>query len=155
MEYEITMEDGCENLPELMPLYATHYEEMRQRRESDGEHLPHFKPRVSEYQKAWAAGYLLNFVVRHDGRAVGYSNVYITNDMHNGELIAQEDTIFVLRDHRNGIGKKLVRAILQELESRGVRRVYITPVTDLRVEQIWKRMGFQTVSSLMTYSFEG
>jgi len=74
--------------------------------------------------------------------------------MHNGEPIAQEDTIFIEKAHRNGIGRKLALFILDELRRRGVKRVTITPVTDLRVGKIWQRMGFRPMAQVMTYIFE-
>lgn len=153
LRYDITLERGDVNYPELEPLYRRHYGEMQARLASDGVTIGDYAPRLDEYFRAFAGGWLLNFVVRKDGAAVGYSNVYLTNDMHNGELIAQEDTIYILPEHRNGIGKTLVKHILADLEARGVKRVVISPVTDLRVGKIWKRMGFRDVASLMSYQF--
>jgi predicted N-acetyltransferase YhbS len=73
--------------------------------------------------------------------------------MHNGDLIAQEDTIFVLKDHRNGVGKKLVKVILEELKERGVKRVLVSAMTDLRVAKLWARMGFKEAATQMIYTF--
>ena len=151
--YSFAVESGVENLTELFPMYAQHYREMKERLEAEGLSVAEFNPRVDEYVKAWLGGYLLNFVVRCDGKAVGYSNIYLTNDMHNSELIAREDTIFVLPEHRNGTGKQFSKFILGELRSRGVKRLHVTALTDLRVAKLWKRMGFQPVASAMVYSF--
>lgn len=153
MTYTIALEHGVEKHDELMPLYREHYAEMKARLEADGIAVSDFNPRLDEYFAAMNAGYLLTFVVRHDGQAVGYSNIYITNDMHNQDLIAQEDTIFVTKPHRNGIGRKLALFILDELRTRGVKRAIISPVTDLRVEKIWARMGFKPLAQLMVYNF--
>jgi GNAT superfamily N-acetyltransferase len=79
--------------------------------------------------------------------------VYITNDMHNGDLISQEDTLFVLKEHRNGVGKKLVQFVLQELKSRGVKRLIVSAMTDLRVAKLWGRMGFKEAATQMIYEF--
>lgn len=153
MAYEIQLENGEQMHPELLPLYEEHYGEMNARLEADGLQCSEFNPRIDEYFAAMRAGYLLTYVVRFDGVAVGYSNIYLTNDMHNNDLIAQEDTIFVTKPHRNGIGRKLANFILDDLRSRSVRRVIITPVTDLRVEKIWARMGFKPLAQLMVYNF--
>jgi hypothetical protein len=67
-------------------------------------------PRWDEYFKAGDSGYLLTFILRFDEKAVGCSNIYLTHDMHNSDLIAQEDTIYVLPEHRNGIGKKICKS---------------------------------------------
>lgn len=156
MDYAFTLENGMENYGELQPIYRKHFAEMAERLKNDGIEVGAYNPRLGEYFKSFNAGYLLNYVVRTlEGTPVGYSNVYLTHDMHTSELVAQEDTIFILREHRNGIGKKLVRFILGDLERRGCKRVRITPVTDLRVGKIWKRMGFEEVATLMQYTFKG
>ena len=153
MSYEISLERLDRNYGELEPLYRAHYREMQERLARDGTQIADYNPNLKAYFEAAEGGWILNYVVRQAGNPVGYSNVYLTNDMHNGEPIAQEDTIYILPEHRNGIGKTLVRHILADLKSRGVKRVWITPVTDLRVGKIWKRMGFKDASSLMVYNF--
>ncbi len=151
--YSITLERGDLNYQELEPNYRRHYAEMQARLANDGITIGEYAPRLDEYFRAVEGGWLLNYVVRVDGLPVGHSNVYLTSDMHNGELIAQEDTIYIVPEHRNGIGKALVKHILADLKARGVKRVMISPVTDLRVGKIWKRMGFREVASLMSYQF--
>lgn len=152
--YRFSIEDGQDNYNELVPIYCRHYLEMQERLAKDGIPIADYAPRLDEYFKAFKAGYLINYVIRTDeGLPVGYSNVYITHDMHNGQLVAQEDTIYVLPEHRNGVGKKLVKFILDDLKKRGCVRGTVTPVTDLRVGKIWKRMGFKETAMLMTYIF--
>jgi GNAT superfamily N-acetyltransferase len=73
--------------------------------------------------------------------------------MHNQDLIAKEDTVFVLKEHRNGIGKKLVKFVIEELRGRGVKRLNVSAMTDLRVAKLWKRMGFKEAATQMTYEF--
>lgn len=126
---------------------------MQARLEADGIPIGDYNPRLKQYFEAMDGGWLLTFVVRSDGQAVGYSNVWLTQDMHNSELIGMEDTIYILPEHRNGIGKKLVKFILADLKGRGVKRAVITPVTDLRVAVIWKRMGFRPTAEVLTYVF--
>lgn len=156
MQYRIGLERGDLNYAELEPLYRRHYAEMKNRLEKDGFRTSEYRPRLNDvYFPAWAGGWLLNFVARtEEGEAVGYSNIFLTNDMHNGDSIATEDTIYVLPDHRNGLGSKIVKHALAELRSRGVKRVIVNPVTDLRVAKIWRRMGFRDVAVRMTYDFE-
>lgn len=153
-KYDIHQVDGAAFHERLMPLYRDHYAEMQARLKADGIAVPDFKPRLDMYLPAMREGRLLTFIVIHEGEIVGYSNIWLTHDMHNSEFIAQEDTIFIARPHRNGVGKRLVKHILADLRARGVRRVYITPVTDLRVGRIWKRMGFKPAAELMIYSME-
>ena len=154
MTYEVTLAKFGPTYKELEPLYRQHYSEMTERLEKEGVKCSPYNPRLDEYVKASDGGWLLTFVLRFEGKAVGYSNVYITNDMHNQDLIAQEDTIFVVKEHRNGIGKKLVKMILEELRSRGVKRVNVSAMTDLRVAKLWARMGFKPLATQMIYNFE-
>lgn len=155
MKYSFALEQGHENYSELEPLYKMHYGEMKGRLLRDGVAIADYAPRLTEYFRAFDGGWLLNFVIRDpNDNAVGYSNIYVTNDMHNGELIAQEDTIYVLPDHRNGCGKMLAKFVLEHIGGLGVKRMTITPITDLRSGKIWKRMGFKEVSVQMIYTFE-
>lgn len=151
---EFAIVNGREWHPALDTLYRKHYAEMKSRLEADGHKIGEYNPRLETYFDAMDRGDLLTFIVLDNGTLVGYSNIWLTNDMHNGELIAQEDTIYMLPDFRNGSGRKLAKFILVELEKRGVKRVTISPVTDLRVGKIWERMGFKPVAQLMTYHFE-
>lgn len=155
MQYKISLERGDLNYSELEPMYRRHYGEMKARLEQDGMTVSDYNPRLNVYFKAFADGWLLNYVARTEaGEAVGYANVYLTQDMHNSDLIAQEDLIYVRPDHRNGLGSKIVKHALADLKARGVKRVTVNPVTDLRVAKIWRRMGFKDVAVRMVYEFE-
>jgi GNAT superfamily N-acetyltransferase len=153
MQYSFAIERGEQNLPEIVPLYRQHYGEMQDRLAADGVSIGDYNPRWDEYIKAWVGGWLINYIARIEGVAVGYSNVYITQDMHNGELIAQEDTIYFLPDHRNGTGRKFVKFILDDLRQRGVKRAFVTTQTDLRTGLLCKRLGFKDVAAQLMYSF--
>ena len=153
MNYTMTVEKFTETYRELEPLYRQHYKEMTDRLGEAGIHYSPYNPRLGEYGKASDEGWLLTFVLRADGVVCGYINVYVTNDMHNNDLIAQEDTVFVVREHRNGVGKRLVKFGIEELRSRGVKRLNVSAMTDLRVAKLWKRMGFKEAATQMTYEF--
>jgi GNAT superfamily N-acetyltransferase len=153
VSYTFSVEGFKETYRELEPLYQQHYKEMTDRLGEAGIHYGPYNPRLDEYEKASDGGWLLTFVLRADGAVCGYANVYVTNDMHNNDLIAQEDTVFVLKEHRNGIGKKLVKFVVEELRSRGVKRLNVSAMTDLRVAKLWKRMGFKEAATQMTYEF--
>jgi len=153
VNYTMTVEKFTDTYRELEPLYRQHYKEMTDRLGEAGIHYSPYNPRLQEYGKASDGGWLLTFVLRLDGVACGYINVYVTNDMHNNDLIAQEDTVFVVKEHRNGVGRKLVKFGIEELRSRGVKRLNVSAMTDLRVAKLWKRMGFKEAATQMTYQF--
>lgn len=153
--YIITLESFTKTYKELEPLYRQHYQEMTDRLAGQGVVLSPYNPRLDVYKEYDATGFLLNFVVRHEGVAVGYSNIYITQDMHNQDLIAEEDTVYILPNHRKGIGKFLMKTILKELASRGVKHMDGTAMTDCRVVNLWKRMGFKELATRMRYNLQG
>jgi len=137
---------------ELEPLFREHYAEMRQRLAGQGIEISPYKPRLDQYYVASDGGWLLTFVLRFDGKPCGYSQIYLTNDMHNGDYIAQEDTIFVTKAHRNGVGRKLARFVLDHLKSLGAKRLCVTAATDVRATILWKRMGFKEAAVQMIYT---
>lgn len=151
--YEFSVENGADNFLEVLPLYRRHYGEMQDRLRRDGFEIGDFDMRLDVYLEYWRAGHLINYVARKDGDVVGYANIYLTSDMHNGELIAEEDAIYVLPAHRNGTGRHLTRFVLADLKSRGVKRLNVTAVTDTRAVKLWQRIGFRPVAQTMTYTF--
>jgi len=152
-EYQFTLENIRQNIGQLEPLYRQHYGEMKARLAEQGIEYEDYNPRYKQYFEACDGGWLLNFVIRYGGEPVGYSNIYLTNDMHNGALIAREDTIYVLPGHRNGVGRRFSKAILEDLRARGVRRLHALSVTDPRVAKLWTRMGFKLAGQAMIYTF--
>lgn len=153
MSYSFAIENGAENYTEIEPLYKRHYGEMQARLAAQGIVTAPFNPRLHIYMEYWNEGHLVNYIARKDGEPVGYCNVYLTNDMHNREKIAREDALYMLPEHRNGTGKQLVKFVLNDLRSRGVKRAHVSAVTDLRVAKLWQRMGFKPVATEMTYTF--
>lgn len=154
MTYAISIENGYAAHADLDPLYRAHYAEMQERLATQGIPIGPYAPRLDEYFKGMDAGYILTFVVRCDGTAVGCANVYLTNDMHNGQSISSEDTIYITKEHRNGIGRKLTRFIMEELRRRGCLRAFATTATDPRVAKMLERMGWKQTAIVMTYLFE-
>lgn len=153
MNYVISIEKFKDTYEELEPLYRQHYAEMVQRLAEVGVEYSPYNPRLDEYIRASEGGWLITFVLRCDGEACGYCNIYITNDMHNQDLIAQEDTVYVLKDHRNGIGKKLIQYVHKTLKEIGVKRLNITTSTDLKVAKLLSRLGYKHIAHAMTIIF--
>jgi GNAT superfamily N-acetyltransferase len=150
VSYQYSVERYAETLPEMLPIYRAHYGELMERMGADAASMSPFNPRFDAYIDANERGDLLHFIVRKDGAAVGYANVYVTLDMHNRDLIATEDAIFVLPDHRKGIGRKLTIGIVQALKAAGVKRAHMTAAIDPRAAMLWGRLGFQHTGVRMT-----
>ena len=152
-EYTFALVNGHEWHPFLDPLYQVHYAEMQERLQSEGIPMGPYNPQLERYFAAMDNGGMITFIVMESGTVVGYSNVWLTNDMHNRDFIAQEDVLFVTRAHRNGIGRAFTKFGLEELKRRGVKRFSVAALTDLRVAKLWKRMGFKEVATQMVYTF--
>ena len=150
MNYTVRMVRLAEWLERLDPIFRQHYGEMWERMAGIGVKMSPYNPRVDKYLEANDGGWLLVFVLECDGKPVGYCNVYITNDMHNQDLIAQEDTIYVLPEHRQGSGRLLARAVHEELKKRGVLRMHVTTSTNMRVWKWLQRLGYIDTAHQMT-----
>jgi GNAT superfamily N-acetyltransferase len=153
MSYTYSIENFHDNWQEFEPLFRAHYSEMLERLVKQGISFSPFNWRLDEYLKASHAGYLVMYVARLDGKPVGHFSVYVTNDMHNMDLIAQEDALYITKEHRKGIGKTLVRFGLIDLRNRSVKRLNVSTMTDLRVAKLLERMGFKHTCANMTYTF--
>jgi GNAT superfamily N-acetyltransferase len=152
----IALEDADEKYEELKELYQEHYIEMCDRLKGIGVDLPPYNPRLGEYKRVANAGAMISIVARNDDdKPIGYFNIYITLDMQNQDLVGSEVGLFVSKDCRNGIGKKLIKFGLDEMRSRGVKRYYASAVTDLRTAKLWERMGFKHYSHSMLFNFAG
>jgi L-amino acid N-acyltransferase YncA len=154
MSYTFAIENGADNYGEIEPLYRQHYAEMQARLAQEGIAIEAYAPRLELYFSNWRAGHLINYIARKDGAAVGYANIYLTNDMHNGAPITVEDTIYVLPAHRNGTGLRLARFVLDDLRARGAKRLFAQSVTDPRVARLWeRRLGFRPIGTAMMFVF--
>lgn len=154
-DYRINIERFEEAYPDVEPLCRAHYDEMQMRLAGLGVFYPDYNPRLDAYVAADKIGELVFFVTRTiEGEAIGYSSVWITRDLHNSELVSQEDTIYIRRDHRNGIGRKLTKFILSYLQESGVKRAHVGTMTDPRVVKMCERLGFRHIAHGMTLSFE-
>ena len=150
MTYRHAVEKYADTLAEMMPIYRLHYGELVERVRAQGHEMSPFNPRFDAYIAANERGDLVHFVARHGGKAVGYANVYVTLDMHNQDLIATEDAIFVVPEHRNGLGRKMTIGIVNALQAAGVKRAHMTAAIDPRAAKLWGRIGFQQSGVRMT-----
>jgi GNAT superfamily N-acetyltransferase len=152
--YQFHMVNIREWYPALEPLFRKHYAEMQARLAEDGTPIGDYNPRLETYFQAADRGEYRVFIVLQNDAIIGYCSVWTTEDMHNSEPIATEDALYVVPECRKGVGRPLVKFVLEYLQGIGIKRVTITPVTDLRVGKIWSRMGFKPVAELMTYTFK-
>lgn len=148
--YQFSAEMFGDTWPEIGPIYRQHYEEMGARLVAIGHPPVPFNCRVDEFIAANKRNDFLHFVARHKGAAVGYFNLFLSRDMLNGEPSAWESALYVVPAHRNGVGKRLLKAVIEYLRQNGVKRLHCGATTDARVEKLWRRMGFLPTAQQMT-----
>ena len=118
--YVFHVERYAHALPELIPLHREHWQETEKYR--------HAIPLMPDYDGFIAqdrAGGLVLFTIRKDGELVGQSTMRLHSSMHSQTLVANEDSLFLRKDHRGGFMMvrfiKYMDAILTALDVREVR----------------------------------
>jgi len=152
-DYTMHIERFDKTYPEMEPLYRQHFAEMRERKAAFGIKIDDYDLDTEGYFAYAASGQLISYVARCDGAPVGYALIYYARDHRTGEIIATEDALFVMPDHRNGIGRKLIMFVLAELRKTNVKRLQTTVAGDRRVASLLARMGFKNTAIEMTYAF--
>lgn len=120
-----------------------------------GEHKLKYNPNICAYLDSDRNNSLISYLLYFDDKLVGYCNIFLYEDLFTKVLSAQEDIIYVKKDYRNGIGTKFLKGIMQDLNSRGVFMIGMSPMGVDRLSKILYRLGFNTVSSYMRYIFKG
>lgn len=82
---------------EIVVLAAEHWKETEGYR-----HNQPFSPSFERYNQYDQAGWYAQFTARDSGRMVGYCGMYFVPSMHTQQLLATEDTLFLLPEYRVG-----------------------------------------------------
>lgn len=146
--YQVRIEDYLKTYEELKSLYKQSYEHLVAIYARDGRIYPKYNPWLSCYKEHYEAGSLILYVIREDSKVAGYCMMYLTQDMQNQELVTCEEGLYILPEHRNGIGKILAKMIIQDMRSRGVKRITLSAI-DQRIVNLWKTIGFKEVATTM------
>jgi len=101
-----------------------------------------FNPLFERYNQYDKLGWLVTFTVRDEGKMVGYGLMYVTPSMHTQELIATEDTMFLLPEYRRGRnGLRLYQFAEEEMIKRGVKEILVTAKPDSAACRILEHLG--------------
>lgn len=127
---------------EVLGLAAAHWRETEAYRAGEG-----FRPIFERYtQYEWTGNFVL-FMAR-DGlkRAVGYAGIYIMPSMHTQQIIATEDTFFLVQEARQGRNAmRFCRFVENEARRRGAITMAMT-AKDERVGQLLLHLGYVEVA---------
>ena len=144
-EYRFTHErfDGVSQ--EILPVWHAHWQETEGYR-----HDQPFNPDLEAYRKSAATGDYQLFLVRYGEQPVGNCGIYLHRSRHTGELIASEDTIFILSEHRKGrLGIEFCRYVEGCLASIGCRELRVTVKTVNRVTKLLMRRGYEHTANVL------
>jgi GNAT superfamily N-acetyltransferase len=141
--YVIQQEYLEDVLAEIKPLHKAHWEETEGHR-----HGLTLDPDYDYMVSAERNGRFVLFTVRNNKRLVGNCMMYITRSTHTRKLVADEDTIFIEKEHRKGrVGIKLIQYGERVLAALGVTEVRVTVKTINRAGDLLQALGYQHIAN--------
>lgn len=133
----------------LQLLHRAHWDETEEYRKAA------FCPQYETFKKYWVWKMVRIWVARHGEEIVGHLTVYLHTSMHTGEVLATEDALYVLPEHRKGVGTALVRQCIADLREEGVAEIWATTKPETRVGLILRRLGFSHVADKYLIRLKG
>jgi len=145
--YSLAVERIEDCVDEIKPLHAAHWEETESYR--------HSLPLNVDYEymiNAERTGRFMLFTLRGpDHELVGNCMMYLTRSTHTRQWIAEEDTIFIRKDHRKGrLGIKLIRYVETVLNALGITEIRVTVKTVNRAGDLLRALGYQHTANQLT-----
>jgi len=126
-------------LEELKPIHQEHWNETEGYRHG----IP-LNPDYGYIINAERTGRLMLFTVRKEGVLVGNCMMYLTQSTHTRKWVAEEDTIFISKDHRKGrVGIKLIQYVEKVLTKLSITEIRVTVKTVNRVGDLLQALGYQ------------
>lgn len=139
VDYTIQHEFLENVLDEIKPVHRAHWEETEGYR-----HGIALDPDYDYMVNAERTGRFMLFTVRTNKQLVGNCMMYLTQSTHTRKWVAEEDTIFIDKEHRKGrIGIKLIQYVERVLATLGVTEIRVTVKTVNRVGDLLQALGYQ------------
>lgn len=127
---------------EMVKLASEHWKETEGYR-----HGQPFAPSFDRYNEYDKCGWYFEGTIRDDGVLVGYAGIYLTPSMHSQQVIATEDSLFILPSHRKGRNAiRFIKFLEDECRKRGAVEVNIT-AKNPAVAKILDYLGFPQVAT--------
>ncbi len=145
----------CESLKdcldEVKALWLSHWQETEGYRAG----LP-FNPDYARYLEYNDIGYYLLFTARDGKKMVGDIGMYVTVSMHTQTRIAQEDTLYLLPEARQGMNAwRFIDFTEKYLVSVGVREINLTTkLTNPKAAKLMQKMGYPITANVHTKIIE-
>lgn len=140
-------------LPELEPLHEQHFAETEQ-------HLKGslLQPNYDYMAERERTRGLIQFTARtEDGKLVGNLRMYINRSMHTGDLVAEEDTFFLLPAYRKGYAAASFLRYAEEalVNIVGVREIRANTKVVNAASKLMDYRGYRHVANQYIKVFEG
>ena len=138
-------------LDEVKALWLSHWQETEGYRAG----LP-FNPDYSRYLEYNDIGYYLLFTARDGKKMVGDIGMYVTVSMHTQTRIAQEDTLYLLPEARQGMNAwRFISFTEKYLVSVGVREINLTTkLANPKAAKLMQKMGYPITANVHTKIIE-
>lgn len=143
MSYTYQIEDGGELIPseEMRPLLELHWNEVAGHKDKIK-----LNPDYEKYRTLAEQDLLCCVTMREDGELVGYFICFVFPHIHyKDHLMAMNDAIFILQEHRKGLtpAVSLIKFMERELRGRGVSKMIMNTKLSHDFGSILTRLGFQ------------
>lgn len=137
-------------LEELKPVHAAHWKETERYR-----HGIALNPDYQYMINAERSGRFMLFTVRSLDGLVGNCMMYLSKSTHTQRWVAEEDTIFILPEHRKGrLGVRLIRYVEDVLRNMGVTEIRVTVKTVNEVGRLLTLLGYNHTGNQLTKTLE-
>ena len=139
---QIEVDSFEKSIPELGAIHEEHYQEIAEHKDQ----IP-LDFDYEQYVNLEKEGKLLFISVRDEGKLIGYFQAIISPHLHyKSSLTAWTDIYFLKKDYRKGgLGRKLFKKAIEEVNGRGVQRFYIGCKVKHDIGPILTRLGFEVI----------
>ena len=146
------VESLTQTLDEMKPLFPTHWEDLALNKDA----VP-LDPDYSVYLRRDAVGEVLLVTLRETGRLIGYFVGFIAPSLHYKTcLTGTMDIYYILPEKRGGTkALRLFRCVLNEMNRRGVRRVFMGSKLHKDTGRLFEALDMQPVETYYSRMLEG
>jgi GNAT superfamily N-acetyltransferase len=131
--------EPMQNLRDLRELHEAHFDTTERPRAPDSDLTVDY----DYYYTMADAGRMVLFVIRLGKVPVGNFIERVGKSQISGELVADEEVLFVAKDHRKGLlAATFVRWCMDQLKRWGVARITVATKETNDVSVFYRRMGF-------------
>jgi ribosomal protein S18 acetylase RimI-like enzyme len=113
-------------------------------------------PDESMYEVMQHKGRLRCFTVRCGQDLIGYAVFFLVRHAHYDMQVAQQDVLFVLKEHRRGrVGLNLIKYAETRLRAEGVDMITHHVKTTNGVQKVLERLGYKEVDRVLIKRLKG